>query len=471
MSGSALTTLKIRFDLELGDPVLFNQYQRQYNSYFRTFYNALVDNPKLKYNELPELVKGYYPENNLMDSYLVNSAFQDAQDVYKRFNTSKGQEPLGHKLVFGSKRLFARRAKGLISKEEFQEQRLRPLYAIGESNHSSNRRFRIRDFKHIDFIVNRKVLFTFKLRDKRLRILNDLKDFQDRKEIPITYKVNSKNIFITFDKVKLSKEIQDLKPERHLSIDLNPGFIGLTVFDSLDNINVKLIDSKVFDLSEVINKHKGSNSASDSDVSKFFNSKRKFELKEINTQIFKLAEHYKTQYIDIENLDFKHPKGRICNNLWNKSLTIQSLESRSKCSGIHLLKVNPAFTSIVGNILNDYNIPDMCRSALEIGKRSLTGMYLNSFNRKGVDSKAHLDQSDFEKVKAFVTESMEERGYKGKIEDFKDISSCINQYKIKFRKPISECDQTVCNLKSRKSLIKVRTFRDFKLAESDSKEE
>ena len=474
MSGSALTTLKIRFDLELGDPVLFNQYQRQYNSYFRTFYNALVDNPKLKYSELPELVRGYYPENNLMDSYLINSAFQDAQSVYERFNTSKvksGQEPLGHKLVFGSKRLFARRAKGLISKEEFQEQRLRPLYAIGESNYFSNRRFRIRDFKHIDFIVNKKVLFTFKLRDRRLRILNDLKDFQDRKEIPITYKVNSKNIMITFDKVKLSKEIQDLKPERHLSIDLNPGFIGLTVFDSLDNINVKLIDSKVFDLSEVINKHKGSNSASDSDVSKFFNSKRKFELKEINKQIFKLAEHYKTQYIDIENLDFKHPKGRICNNLWNKKLTIQSLESRSKCSGIHLLKVNPAFTSIVGNILNDYNIPDMCRSALEIGKRTLTGMNLNSFNRKGVDSKSHLDQSDFEKVKAFVTESMEERGYKGKIQDFKDISSCINQYKIKFRKPISECDQTVCNLKSRKSLIKVRTFRDFKLAESDSKEE
>ena len=465
MSGSALTTLKIRFDLELGDPVLFNQYQRQYNSYFRTFYNALVDNPKLKYSELPELVKGYYPENNLMDSFLINSAFQDAQSVYERFNTTKvksGQEPLGHKLVFGSKRLFARRAKGLISKEEFQEQRLRPLYAIGESNSFSNRRFRIRDFKHIDFIVNRKVLFTFKLRDRRLRILNDLKDFQDRKEIPITYKVNSKDIMITFDKVKLSKEIQDLKPERHLSIDLNPGFIGLTVFDSLDNINVKLLDSKVFDLSEVINRHKGSNSASDSDVSKFFNSKRKFELKEINKQIFKLAEHYKTQYIDIENLDFKHPKGRICNNLWNKKLTIQSLESRSKCSGIHLLKVNPAFTSIVGNILNDYNIPDMCRSALEIGKRSLTGMNLNSFNHKGVDSKAHLDQSDFEKVKAFVTESMEERG---------DISSYINQYKIKFRKPISECDQTVCNLKSRKSLIKVRTFRDFRLAESDSKEE
>ena len=180
MSGSALTTLKIRFDLEFGDPVLFNQYQRQYNSYFRTFYNALVDNPKLKYSELPELVKGYYPENNLMDSYLINSAFQDAQDVYKRFNTTKvksGQNPLGHKLVFGSKRLFARRAKGLISKEEFQEQRLRPLYAIGESNHSSNRRFRIRDFKHIDYIVNKKVLFTFKLRDRRLRILNDLKEF------------------------------------------------------------------------------------------------------------------------------------------------------------------------------------------------------------------------------------------------------------------------------------------------------
>ena len=474
MTGSALTTLKIRFDLELGDPVLFDQYQRQYNSYFRTFYNALVDNPKLKYSELPVLVKGYYPENNLMDSYLINSAFQDAQDVYKRFNTTKvksGQEPLGHKLVFGGKRLFARRAKGLISKEEFQEQRLRPIYVIGESLKFGNGRFRIRDFKHIDYLIKGKPLFTFKLRDRRLRILNDLKDFQDRKEIPITYKVNSKNIFITFDKAKLSREIQNLKPERHLSIDLNPEFIGLTVFDSLDNFNVKLVDSKVFDLSKVISRHIESKSASDSDVSKFYNSKRKFELKEINKQLFKLAEHYKAQYIDIENLDFKNPKGRKCNNLWNKKLTTQSLESRSKCSGIHLLKVNPAFTSIIGNIINDYNIPDMCRSALEIGKRSLTGMVLNSFNHKGVDYKSHLDQSDFERVKAFVTESMEERGYKGKITDFKDISSCIKQYKIKFRKPISECDQTVCNLKSRKSLIKVRTFKGVKLAESDSKEE
>ena len=44
MSGS-VCTLKISFDLESGDPELFNQYLNQYNSYFRTFYNALVDNP------------------------------------------------------------------------------------------------------------------------------------------------------------------------------------------------------------------------------------------------------------------------------------------------------------------------------------------------------------------------------------------------------------------------------------------
>ena len=466
MSGS-VCTLKIRFDLESGDPELFNQYLNQYNSYFRTFYNALVDNPNLKYKDLPEIVKGYYPENNLIDSYLLNSAFQDAQSVYNRFNVSRlksGLEPLGHKIIFGGKENFARRAKGLISKEQFKENRLRPLYVIGESFKSGNGRFRIKNFKCIEYIVNRKPIFSFKLHDKRLRILNDLKLLQDNKEIPITYKVSKKYIYITFDKSKVKSEVYDLKTERHLSIDLNPEYIGLTVFDNV-NGNQKLIDSKVFDLSEILKRHTDSKSSSDSKLSKYYNSKRKFELNEINKQIFNLSKHYKAQYIDIENLHFKGLKGRKCTSQWNKTLTVNYLESKCSCSNIHLLKVNPCYTSIIGNIINNYNIPDMCRSALEIGKRSLSGINLNSFNSKEIDYKSHLEH--FNEVKDFIIKSIEERDNKVKIpeiKDFKDISKVIKDFKIKFRKSLDECKQfeSVCNLKSFKSLIKVKTYMDYK---------
>lgn len=71
------------------------------------------------------------------------------------------------------------------------------------------------------------------------------------------------------------------------------------------------------------------------------------------------------------------------------------------------MKINPAFTSIIGNIINDYNIPDMCRSALEIGNRSVTGIKLKTFNSEGIDYALHLDH--FNEVKNFIIKSMEER--------------------------------------------------------------
>ena len=47
MPKSDIRTLKIKYDLTSGDPVLFDQFVIQYNAYVRTFYNAFVDNPEL----------------------------------------------------------------------------------------------------------------------------------------------------------------------------------------------------------------------------------------------------------------------------------------------------------------------------------------------------------------------------------------------------------------------------------------
>ena len=472
MSRSAITTLKSGYGLEAGDPVLFKCLVHQYNSCVRAIYNALVDKPDLTYSQAGKLIENFYKDNHLIDSYLLNAAYHDAKALYKRHNTSRsksGLVPLGHKLIFGGKNLFARRTKHLISKEEFTERRLRPICVIGEANKCGNGRFKIRDFKCIDYVIKGKTVFTFKLHDRRLRILDDLKPLQDNAETPITYKINKSNICITFDKAKIKSELYNLKSNRHLSIDLNPENIGVTVFDDKDG-HQELIASKVFDLSEILKRHRESKSSSDSEQSKFYNAKRKFELKEINKQIFELAKHYKAQYIDVENLHFKHLTGRKCTSQWNKTLTVQSLESRCNCSNINLMKINPAFTSIIGNIINDYSIPDMCRSALEIGNRSVTGIKLKSFNSEGIDYALHLDH--FNEVKNFIIESTEERYNEelNSITDFKGISKFIRTHKIKYRKSIEDCRrfETSCNLKSGKSLVSVKTYKQLKGETLDS---
>ncbi len=471
MPKSDIRTMKIKYDLTYGDPDLFEEYLRQYNSCLRTFYNALVDNPEMKYKDAGGLVEDYYPEKHLIDSYLLNASFQEAQSLYKRHNITRvesGKEALGHKFIFGGRKQLERRSKGLISKEEFRESRLVPLCVIGEANKSGNGRFKIRDFKHVDFVIKGKTVFTFKLHDKRLRILDDLKKLQDNKEISITYKVTKNNICISFDKKKVRREFPKLKAERHLSMDLNPAFIGITVFDDIDG-QQNLKTAVVLDLSEILKRHEDSKSASDSEISNYYNNKRKFELKELNQRIFNLAKHYGAQYIDVENLHFKHATGRKCTTQWNKTLTVDSLEGKCIRSGIELLKINPAYTSIIGNIIHDYNMPDMCRAALEVGNRSLLGMYYNTFNAAGIDFKAHL--THFNEVKSFVIKSMEERDNEEliSIDDFKGISKFLYSRKIKFRKSIDDCKQfeTSCNFKSSKSLVRVLSYKPLKGGISD----
>ena len=75
----------------------------------------------------------------------------------------------------------------------------------------------------------------------------------------------------------------------------------------------------------------------------------------------------------------------------------------------------------------------MCRSALEIGSRSVTGIKLKTFNSEGIDYALHLDH--FNEVKNFIIKSMEERDNEelNSITDFKGISKFIKTHKIKYR--------------------------------------
>ena len=453
------TTLKLKHDPR-GDVDAFTARRKQYSSLFRILYNKLVDNPSLKYDDAVKIVSTY---NNLElnDSYLRNAAFQDAKAEY---DSDIKKDNKGHKVIFGGKDNFIARRKNLITKEEYKESRLRPLYVIGEANKGGNGRFKIRNRRYIDYYENGEVLFSFRIKDKRSRMLAILKKKQDNKELAITYKADSEYIYISFEE-QLDLDLNRLViPNRYMAIDLNPEYIGIVIFDVI-NGKRKLVASDNFDMSEIIKRHIDSKSASDSEESKYWNNKRKYELKEVNKRIFNMACHFGCSYIVIEKLHFKNSKGRKCTVQWNKRLTIEYLMSRCYVKGFtKLLQVNPAFTSIIGNIICKHYIPDMCRSAYEIGYRGVKGIQNGNFNDEGVDNTNYPHSLD--EIKLFIIKSLEESGNKDKIEEvnkfteYKEASRFLYGNKIKFRTSIEDCrnNETVKVFKNEKSLVKERSY-------------
>ena len=454
------TTLKLKHDPR-GDVDAFTARRKQYSSLFRILYNKLVDNPSLKYDDAVKTVSTY---NNLElnDSYLRNAAFQDAKAEYDS-DTKKDNK--GHKVIFGGNDNFIARRKNLITKEEYKESRLRPLYVIGEANKGGNGRFKIRNRRYIDYYEKGKVLFSFRIKDKRSRMLAILKKKQDNKELAITYKADSEYIYISFEE-QLDLDLNRLViPNRYMAIDLNPEHIGIVIFDVINGKRTPPIASKVFDMSEIIKRHIDSKSATDSEESKYWNNKRKYELKEVNKRIFNMACHFGCSYIVIEKLHFKNSKGRKCTVQWNKRLTIEYLMSRCYVKGFtKLLQVNPAFTSIIGNIICKHYIPDMCRSAYEIGYRGVKGIQNGNFNDEGVDHTNYPHSLD--EIKLFIIKSLEESGNKDKIEevnkftDYKEASRFLYGNKIKFRTSIEDCrnNETVKVFKNEKSLVKELSY-------------
>ena len=471
-------TIKTPINLTNDDKQHLLDYIKQFNSYVKSMYNALVDTPDATKEVLTKNLESHYADNKLIPSYMMISVFKIAKSIYNRYNTTRvkqGLEPLGHKVIFGGKKLFERKKKNLITNEEYKLKKLMPLCSVGGKIEYGNRYFKILNRDLIEFRPNKNTRFTFQLNDKRLWMLSILKKLQDNQAIPITYRLDTENIYITYDDSLVNEyQIYDVIPNRFIAFDLNPEHIGLVIFDDyLGNINI--ITAKDYDLSTILKEHKDSKCSTDSDVNEYYNNKRKYELREINQSLKELIVHYKCQYIVIENLKFNKLTGRKCTAQWNKTITVNFLESEFDRSNIHLLKINPAFTSIIGNIVHNYKMPDMCRSALEVGLRAITGMHEHGFDESNNDKKLRANDKHLPIVKNYIIDVLENRYNKTNDDKIKkEILQKINKVKkydkwyfvgkfiknndIKFRVPLNtyECVDDV--LKTSDSLVKIKTF-------------
>ena len=285
-----------------------------------------------------------------LDSWFVQSAVKFGMGQYK------ADKELGvEKRVFGGKKNLKRRNSGLISREEWRSLRISPLYIIGESMQKGNRKFDFYEDKII-FKPWRGELHELKLPSLRKnfsKIYSNLVILASEKATPITVSLTSTHICLTFDETKL--ELEKYKSPikgRYAGIDLNPNYIGVSVFDGS-----KLIETKLFSLKELTGKNKSE-------------AKISHESIEVGHTIGRWLKQLRVDHVFCEQLNFKQGDSglgknynRLTKNQWKREKFTSILEKYFKVAYI-----NAAYSSTIGN-LNHPNLPDPVAASAEIARR------------------------------------------------------------------------------------------------------
>ena len=359
-------------------PVTFNdsieEDIRVYSSVVRYSFNRFQEGMKIK-----EIYHDCCQKFNL-GSHLINCANREAQSILKREGNKK--------VIFGD---FKRRIKGLISNIEFKNTKLRGLTSEGECSQKGNRHFKFDILNNtITYKRNRKEHINLSLPSLKKKVKEELLKIQylmEEKKLPVTIKLKNGYIFITFDEGVVHNELKlkDLKSNRVMGIDLNPNYIGFSVLEFKENDSFEVIKKGVFDVT-LLNKN-------------FNKNKKRHELRELNHKLIKICKHYKVSKICVEELIISSSnKGqgktfnRLCNNQWNRDVSLSNLMVLTSTYGIELIEVNPIYSSFVGNIeYGDSVTPDMVASSIEIARRGykkfLKGWFYPTLNLEKVKNK------------------------------------------------------------------------------------
>lgn len=447
-----MRTIKLPYKSENKERIL--SYINNFNNVLRFTYNRITDSQKdLSTKDLTNLQKNM--DNIFIDSHFKNSAIFKAKALYSG--------NLNKKILFGGKKLFEDRRKGIINKEDFKRLRNVPLCSIGEANQKGNRKFQILSDSKIIFKPNRNEhieLILPKLRNNYKKEVLELISLQNSKSIPITYELDSEYIYISCEKgaVENNRALKD----RIFSIDLNPNYIGWSVVDWKNSDEYELVSSGIISIKDINDydfslKGKGLDSASKE--RKKLNNKRKHELVEISSYLVSLANHYQCQIFSVEDLNIKssdkkkgHKYNKLINNCWNRNLLFNQIEKRCKLLSIDLLKVRANYSSFVGNLAyKKENRPDMILSSIEIGRRGYE--FYHQYIKKDKEKKKNIIFNESESNKLLIKKSLEELNYEEDFNSIENLYKEIKTLKLRYRVSLNE-NLKFFSLKSNKSKIK-----------------
>lgn len=442
-----MITLKIKYIVENNDDnQVITDYQRQYNSLIHLYYNRLkegLSETKCKHLE--------YNNIGLMNSWFRQSCVKDASYLLKTKSDT---------VLFGGKKLFYDLLRKNISKEKFKEKRKIPLCSMGEGRCFGNRFFRLSEtYQTVIFSPNRnsKIQLNLVGIGDRTKLLNKIYIHQQLKDTPITYKLDKKYVYISFDENILNENIYKPRNNRIFAIDMNPNYIGYSIIDWKNSEQFNIINKGVISLKSINDNDKIFKELKLSSTSLkrvHFNNKRVFETLECSKFLVNIAKHYQCEIFTIEklNINSKDNKlgknfNRLVNNNWNRNKFIYNLKKRCNIYGIKLIEIEPQYSSIIGNLIyRELRLPDMILSSIEISRRGyeFNLQYLKKVKEKvkniifPIMSKLLIDKvkHSLEEVKCFIN-----------FENWKQISSELKKSKIKYRFPLDESVFQSKNLK------------------------
>ena len=440
-----MITLKLKYSCDdLCDQDVILEYMKQYTHVFRVAYNKLYNKEKVKQVDLLKL-----NHIDLLSSWWIASAMIDAKMLYNRFKNQK--------VVFGGKHNFLKRCKHQIDKETFNLNRLSGLSSIGEKKSGTksvhgNRKFKLTaDLKQV----------ILKLKDKKVKLnlignysknllykLSQVYKHQILDDTPLTYKIDTNYIYITFDETIVLSLNLNLKQitNRVLSLDLNTNYIGWSITDWKSSSEFNIIKSGIYsfkNLTDKIQDLKGKGFSSESEIRKHLNNKLEYETYQVVKNLIKKAIYYKVQLIGIEDLSIKGKnlgKGSylngLINNKWLRNKFSTCLEKYCNIYGFKFQKVKPEYSSFIGNFLfRSLNLPDMVLSSLEIGRRCYE--FYNQYITKQNKIQKNIIQPNLKDFNSLYIKSLEEFNMQNtEFKDLKDLYYIFKNSKLTYRVPI-----------------------------------
>jgi len=445
-------TVKLPIKVSQEDKLFIQDLQRQSTSVVRYAYNRFFEN--LTEKDIRLLSKSLKSIDSL-NSWLTQCAILDAKSVFDRFNLNKDKSINSKQIFFGGKSLLSQYHKRQISKEQFKQGRLRAIDIQGEKQYLGNRMFelQIQSDNSLIFKVNRNRHIKIELPNLRNNWLNQLYKLEylaEQKQIAYSIKLTSEFIYISFE----DKETQEipLKSNRCLGIDLNPNCIGVSVLEFDSKNQFKILCKKTFDISKLTVK---SGKASESKETRYLHNKLRHETIQIADSVLKIAKSFNCKFVFLEDLHFKQSdfglsKGfnRLTKNKWLKSLFQEQLKKRLEIFGIKCFSVNPAYSSIIGNLQSDSFDP--VNASIEIARR---GMEVIILKTKKFYPDVWIKDSQDELWKQTFEESPK---------NWKEIFARLKNSGLKYRVSLDDvCQRTkykVFSLDSKKSKVRYYCF-------------
>ena len=403
-----VTSIKCKYRIkEQSIEDTFLEYERQYTSAVHIFYRYLCKataygvklKEKSKYYFLNSPMLRKFNEMNHIEliqkcEWFRHCAFYDAYELISE---------CGRHIVFGGKNDYKDYLKGLISKEDYLEQKLRPFYSIGTAKpYKGNQKFRLsEDLKTFIFQPNKKEHYEIELLDvpyNRLLMLKKAFDFQEEKSLAISYRLcRDKRIVFSFEIEKFCDNIYKLISNRVFAIDLNPNYMGWVVVDWYSSKDFRIISYGVVSYKEF-------NTKEDELKAKFgkastgrfhYTEKKEYEVQNTAVDLIDIAKHFRCGIVASDGISIKSSnkgKGknynRLVNNKWLRNSFQETYKKNAQLYGAKVIDVYSAYTSVVGNFLfRSLDMPDMCLAAFEISRRAhqTVSLSLNTFYMQNDD--------------------------------------------------------------------------------------